>query len=104
MDGDLLWRIDLGHNVRAGLHYSPFLVYDFDNDGRVEMVVKTADGTVDGLGKVIGDPNVNYRNSRGRILSGPEYLTVFDATTGTELTTIDYKPAHGHVSDWEIVT
>ena len=32
------------------------MVYDLDGDGRAELVMKTADGTVDGLGNVIGDP------------------------------------------------
>ena len=55
-------------------------------------MVKTADGTVDGEGNVIGDPNADYRNANGRILTGPEYLTVFDGETSRALATIDYKP------------
>jgi hypothetical protein len=45
LDGTLLYRIDLGVNVRAGAHYTQFLVYDFDGDGRAEMMFKTAPGT-----------------------------------------------------------
>ena len=52
LDGTLLWRIDLGRNIREGAHYTQFLVYDLDGDGRAEVVCKTADGTVDGTGKV----------------------------------------------------
>jgi len=44
-DGTLLWRIDLGVNIRAGAHYTQFLVYDFDGDGRAELMCKTAPGT-----------------------------------------------------------
>ena len=44
-DGTLLHRIDLGVNIRAGAHYTEFLVYDFDGDGRSEMMFKTAPGT-----------------------------------------------------------
>ncbi|MFC4070600.1 rhamnogalacturonan lyase [Actinoplanes subglobosus] len=44
-DGTLLHRIDLGVNIRAGAHYTQFLVYDFDGDGRSEMMMKTAPGT-----------------------------------------------------------
>jgi hypothetical protein len=44
-DGKLLHRIDLGVNIRAGAHYTQFLVYDFDGDGRSEMMMKTAPGT-----------------------------------------------------------
>jgi rhamnogalacturonan endolyase len=45
LDGTLLYRIDLGVNIRAGAHYTQFLVYDFDGDGRAEMMFKTAPGT-----------------------------------------------------------
>ncbi|MEK3888591.1 rhamnogalacturonan lyase [Bacillus sp. FSL K6-3431] len=44
-DGTLLYRIDLGVNIRAGAHYTQFLVYDFDGDGKAEMMFKTAPGT-----------------------------------------------------------
>lgn len=99
-DGTKLWRIDVGKNVRAGAHYSPFLVYDFDGDGKSEIVFKTADGTVDAEGNIIGDPDANWRNAGGYILEGPEYLTIFDGETGEELDTIDYEPARGKVEDW----
>ena len=100
LDGTHLWRVELGPNVRAGAHYAQFLVYDFDGDGRAEMAVRTGDGTVDGEGTVIGDPDADYRNETGRILEGPEYFTVFDGETGEALTTVDYEPARGDVSDW----
>ncbi|GAB2910682.1 rhamnogalacturonan lyase [Streptomyces mayteni] len=45
LDGTLLSRVDLGVNIRAGAHYTQFLVYDFDGDGRAEMMLKTAPGT-----------------------------------------------------------
>jgi rhamnogalacturonan lyase-like protein len=45
LDGTLLHRIDLGVNIRSGAHYTQFLVYDFDGDGRSEMMFKTAPGT-----------------------------------------------------------
>lgn len=100
LDGTLMWRIDLGKNIRAGAHYTQFMVYDLDGDGRAEIACKTADGTVDGTGKVIGDPHADYRNAQGRILSGPEYLTIFDGETGKALVTTDYDPPRGNVSDW----
>lgn len=100
MDGTFLWRIDLGVNIRAGAHYTQFMVYDLDGDGRAEMVCKTADGTVDGKGNVIGDGTADYRSSAGRILEGPEYLTLFDGLTGEALDTIDYEPPRGNVRDW----
>ncbi|HKB03757.1 MAG TPA: rhamnogalacturonan lyase [Gemmataceae bacterium] len=100
LDGTHLWRINLGKNIREGAHYTQFLVYDLDGDGKAEVMCKTADGMVDGKGKVIGDATRDYRNSRGYVLDGPEYLTVFDGMTGTALVTVDYVPARGKVADW----
>ncbi len=92
MDGTKLWEINLGRNIREGAHYSHFMVYDFDGDGRAEVACKTADGSVDGKGGIIGDRNANHRDRSGRILEGPEFLTVFDGQTGAELATTDYLP------------
>ncbi|WP_302191935.1 RICIN domain-containing protein, partial [uncultured Ruminococcus sp.] len=100
LDGTRLWRIDLGKNIRAGAHYTQFFVADFDSDGKAEMTCKTADGTVDGTGTVIGDASKDYRNSNGYVLSGPEYYTLFDGSTGAALDTIDYEPGRGTVSKW----
>jgi rhamnogalacturonan endolyase len=100
MDGTLLWRINLGRNIRAGAHYTQFMVYDLDGDGKAELACKTADGSVDGLGNVIGDPEADYRNSDGYILSGPEFFTIFSGETGEALATTDYLPARGNVSSW----
>ncbi|GAB3466543.1 hypothetical protein GCM10027570_55950 [Streptomonospora sediminis] len=185
--GTLLHRIDLGVNIRSGAHYTQFLVYDFDGDGRSELMFKTAPGTrTIGYGSG-GEPEpaeyitlpaddaaagvsngddyrmssadyyehlvkmfrgwhehpevragnwpatleeafgIEYaydyplsrtdaealadhftdtyapgrssrndlRNFEGFVLSGPEYLTVFDGRTGAELDTVDYAPARG---------
>ena len=96
----LLWRINLGRNIRAGAHYTQFMVYDFDGDGRAEMMCRTADGTRDGLGGVIGDSLADYRNPAGRILTGPEYLSVFDGLTGRVLDTKPYIPERGELAAW----
>lgn len=159
LTGEHLWRIDLGKNIRAGAHYTQFMVYDLDGDGRAEVVMKTADGTVDGTGVVIGDVQADWRSKdspevsealrkqaekhatgsstqkalldaqsttikaedgepelpprdvrkrkpiglksvTGRILTGPEYLTVFEGLTGRVLSTVDYVPARGESQDW----
>ncbi len=100
LNGTKLWRIDLGINIRAGAHYTQFLVADFDLDGCAEMTCKTADGTVDGVGTVIGDASADYRNSSGYVLSGPEYYTLFDGATGAALDTVNYNPQRGTVSSW----
>jgi rhamnogalacturonan endolyase len=100
LDGTRLWSINLGRNIRSGAHYTQFMVYDLDGDGRAEVACKTADGSRDGQGNVIGDANANYVNSSGYILDGPEFLTVFDGQTGRALSTVDYIPARGNVSSW----
>lgn len=113
LTGEKLWRIDLGHNIRAGAHYTQFMVYDFDGDGKAEIIMKTSDGTVDGEGKMIGDANADYREpglapteegktpvNQGRILTGNEYLTVFNGLTGKAMKTIDYLPLRGNLQDW----
>lgn len=91
MNGTFLWEINLGKNIREGAHYTQFLVYDLDQDGKAEIVMKTADGSKDGKGKFIGDPTKNYVNENGMILSGPEYLTVFEGETGAEINTVNYQ-------------
>ncbi|MFD5662571.1 rhamnogalacturonan lyase [Streptomyces hirsutus] len=100
LDGTRLWRIDLGRNIRSGAHYTQFQVYDYDGDGRAEVAMKTADGTRDGTGAVIGSSSADHRNSSGYILSGPEYLTMFNGQTGRAMGTVDYVPARGTVSSW----
>lgn len=78
------------------------MVYDLDSDGRAEIMIKTADGTVDGQGKVIGNASADYRNSSGYVLLGNEYLTVFEGATGRALDTVDYDPPRGDVGAWGI--
>lgn len=103
LDGTKLWRIDLGVNIRAGAHYTQFMVYDFDGDGRAEMMCKTAPGSKDGQGnyvnQVASDANIkaadntkDWRTSKGRIDGGQEYLTVFNGQTGAAVHTIAYFP------------
>ena len=92
--------MDLGRNIRAGAHYTQFQVYDFDGDGKAEVACKTADGTRSGTGQVIGNANADLRNSGGRILTGPEFLTVFDGQTGAIRATTNFEPARGSISDW----
>ncbi|WP_345950901.1 rhamnogalacturonan lyase [Mucilaginibacter sp. PAMB04274] len=92
LDGTLLWRINLGRNIREGAHYTQFMVYDLDGDGKAEIACKTADGSMDGKGKVIGDSSKTWRNQDGHVLQGPEYLTVFNGQTGAAINTTAYVP------------
>ncbi|HEX6767288.1 MAG TPA: rhamnogalacturonan lyase [Polyangiaceae bacterium] len=107
LDGTRLFRIDLGQNIRAGAHYTQFVVQDFDGDGKAELACKTAPGTRDGTGAYLklgpaanDNDTMAYRNSDGYVLSGPEYLTVFDGLTGAELATVDFDVPRGTVSSW----
>jgi rhamnogalacturonan endolyase len=116
VDGTLLWRIDLGRNIRAGAHYTQFIVADLDGDGRSEVACKTADGTVDGVGTTIGDAARDWRSLTvptdgilvaatndaryGKVLAGPEYFTVFDGLTGRALATTNYIPSRDPIDSW----
>jgi hypothetical protein len=107
LDGTRLWRIDLGPNIRAGAHYTQFVVSDYDGDGKAEMAVKTAPGTKDASGEYLklgpaanDDDGASYRNGDGYVLSGPEYLTVFSGETGAELATVAFDQARGSVDSW----
>ncbi|SFO97978.1 rhamnogalacturonan endolyase [Chitinophaga sp. YR627] len=100
MNGTRMWRVDLGRNIRAGAHYTQFMVYDLDGDGKAEVAMKTADATIDGVGTVIGSASADYRNSSGYVLSGPEFLTIFNGQTGAAMATTNYLPARGTVSSW----
>ncbi len=103
LDGTKLWRIDLGKNIRAGAHYTQFLVYDFDGDGKAELICKTAPGSLDGQGNYVSEAATDetiktvsntqdWRNSSGKIKGGQEYLTVFNGETGKAIHTVFYNP------------
>ena len=100
LEGDLLWEIDLGINIREGAHYTQFMVYDLDGDGLAEIACKTADGSKDALGNIIGDGAKDWRNKKGKFLDGPEFLTVFSGQTGEALSTVDYIPGRGDLCGW----
>lgn len=100
LNGTKLWRIDLGKNIRAGAHYTQFMVYDLDGDNKAEIVMKTADSSVDGQGNIIGDAKLDFRNSNGFILSGNEYLTIFNGETGAAMQTLPYDPPRGDLMGW----
>jgi hypothetical protein len=100
LNGTRMWRIDLGRNIRAGAHYTQFQVFDYDGDGRAEVAMKTADGTRSGTGQVVGNASADFRNSSGYVLSGPEFLTMFNGQTGAAMQTANYDPPRGTVSSW----
>lgn len=113
----LMWRIDLGLNIRSGAHYTQFQVWDYDGDGKAELICKTADGstTFDANLKetgyvgavsvaslptdVKGTPETydfrQHSGRLGRIVLGQEYLTAFDGATGKIIDTVKYVPERG---------
>ncbi|MEI6950457.1 rhamnogalacturonan lyase [Paraflavisolibacter sp. H34] len=104
MDGTLLWTINLGRNIREGEHYTQFIVMDLDGDGKAEVAMKTADGTIDGKGKVMGDSTKDYRSKEartlGKVLDGPEYFTIFNGETGAAMATTNYIPSRYPTDGW----
>jgi lysophospholipase L1-like esterase len=118
----LMWRIDLGVNIRSGAHYTQFQVADINGDGKAEVAFKTADGTTtysyDNALKQFTETGYvgacdsaalptntisaanDYRNSNGFVLAGPEYLTVFNGETGKVMDTVNYDPLRGDVASW----
>lgn len=106
MEGTFLWRIDLGYNIRSGAPTTNFLVFDFDGDGCAELCCKTGDGTVDGVGKIIGDAKADWRTwdksspMYGKIVDGPEYISVFEGKTGRVLDTKEYIPTRYPLDGW----
>ncbi len=103
MDGTQKWRIDVGDGVRSGHHTTQFLVYDFDGDGKAEVIFKTAPDSKDGLGNYVTqagnatikaiEPSTVTVNSEGRVTQGAEFLTVFNGETGAAMHTIFYTPS-----------
>ncbi|MDD6483661.1 MAG: hypothetical protein PUF72_03685 [Clostridiales bacterium] len=114
MDGTQLWRIDLGINIRAGAHYTQFIVYDLDGDGKAEMALRTTCGSKDGNGNYVSAAGSNLTwggyndgsdlrqsgSKSGHIIKGPDWLTVFNGETGAAMKTVDYYPQRGSVSSW----
>ncbi len=72
-EGALLWRYDMGHAIEGGMWYSPFLVYDLDNDGIAEIIVKSGDENIEK--KAVAD-------TTGRVTKGNEYLKIVSGKDG----------------------
>ncbi len=109
-NGGYMWRIDMGKNIRAGAHYTQFMVYDFDGDGKSEIAMKTAPGTIDGTGKYVtevgdtaeirnADNTAVYLSGKGIPNAGGEYVTIFDGETGEALYTTEGITRNA-VSNW----
>ena len=101
-DGTFLWRKDLGWAIERGIWYSPMLVYDFNGDGSAEVALKTGKGDPRIKAeepeappfRVKGD-DVDYK---GRVMSGPEYVSVLDGMTGETIARADWPSRDGFAS------
>lgn len=112
LDGTKLWKNDiaLGKNVYSSAHTVQFLVYDFDGDGKSEVMCQTSLGSKDGQGKYVSNAaqtdeeikaitdeensTADYRGY-GRITEGKEFLTVFNGETGVAMDTINLPTTRG---------
>ena len=112
LDGTKLWKNDiaLGKNVYSSAHTLQFLVYDFDGDGKSEVMCQTSLGSKDGQGEYVSNAaqtdeeikaitdeensTADYRGY-GRITEGKEFLTVFNGETGVAMDTINLPTTRG---------
>lgn len=108
LNGTRLWRIDMGQNIGAGNNF-PYMAWDFDGDGKGELICKTAPGTKDASGSYVGKglpgydtdlEAVYYRGHDKLPTKGEEWLTCFDGETGKELASRKYWPYFNIQSDW----
>ena len=79
--GEFLWRHDMGWSIEAGTWYSPYMVFDVDQDGKAEVYAKAGEG----------DP----RELDGHVLRGPEYLIKLDGMSGELLKKQDWISREG---------
>jgi rhamnogalacturonan endolyase len=89
--GAFMWRIDLGWNVNHGIWFSPMVVRDLDGDQKAEVCLRTA--------PYAAKPEERFDPDRPFVLSGPEYLGVYDGATGKEIDKVDWIE-RGQVTDW----
>ena len=89
--GEFLWRKDLGWNIVQGTWYSPMIVYDFNGDNKAEIALKTA--------PYAASLEESFINEDGRLIEGPEYISVLDGETGELIDRKEWIP-RGDPEDW----
>ena len=86
LDGQFLWRHDMGWSIEAGTWYAPYLVYDLDGDGKAEVYCKGGEG----------DP----REPEGHVKTGPEWLYKLDGPTGQIVKQIPWIPRLPEIGEY----
>lgn len=105
LDGTHMWTLNIGKNEACEIDVN-FLVYDFDGDGKAEVVTRSYDGMTDGKGNKIGIADADYTQSlqkqkdRQYLAEGNEYLSVFDGQTGAEVARTDLLPKRDPLTSW----
>lgn len=110
LDGTHMWTIDIGPNEINPVDLN-FIVYDMNGDGRAEVIMRSFEGTTDGVGNQIGDvngdgktdyskANVVVMKDRSYLSEGPEFLSMYDGKTGAELARTDLLPARDPLNTW----
>jgi rhamnogalacturonan endolyase len=94
-DGTFLWRKDLGWNLNLGIWWTPFVVWDFDGDGKAEVAVKTAPFAATREASLAEKEGP----ARGFVIQGDEYCSILDGLTGEEITRVDWVE-RGDARDW----
>ncbi|MBL9212706.1 MAG: hypothetical protein JNL92_19750 [Opitutaceae bacterium] len=94
-DGTFLWRKDLGWNMNLGIWWTPFVVWDFDGDGKAEVAVKTAPFAATREASLAEKDGP----ARGFVITGDEYCSILDGLTGEEITRVDWVE-RGDARDW----
>lgn len=102
LNGSFIWRVVFGTNIPHN-NACVFIAADFDGDGKDEIAIRTSEGTYFGDGKYIGDTNgdnkVNYARAGYYNREAPEFVSIIDGMTGSELTRTPYI-AIGTSEEW----
>lgn len=114
LDGTHLWTINIGPNEICTVDIN-FVVYDMNGDGKAEVIMRSFEGTTDGVGNTIGDTDgdgrTDYSLSAGSVVvmkdrsylsEGPEFLSMYDGVTGAEIARTDLLPSREPLESWSI--
>lgn len=72
--------------MNMGTWWTPFIVWDFDGDGKAEIAFKSAPYAA------TREESLSEKGGRARgfVVTGPEYCTILDGLTGKEIARTDW--------------